>query len=168
MKTLVTSFATDKSGTVSIEHGLAIVGISLGLVVIIGHIGRQLNVLSKMVFTAERRRGRAPSDQILARSCAVIDLLIRSGHSEAQAIQVVTKRMLAVGIPPSLGKGHDVAGWKCLQQWRANLLEGAASEAARAEYHLFARQLENLPTCEVLEKELWDRRRAPLSWPISA
>jgi len=65
MKTLVTSFATDKSGTVSIEHGLAIVDISLGLVVIIGHICRQLNVLSKMVFTAERRRGRAPSDRLL-------------------------------------------------------------------------------------------------------
>jgi Flp pilus assembly pilin Flp len=60
MKTLVTSFATDKSGTVSIEHGLAIVDISLGLVVIIGHICRQLNVLSKTVFTAERRRGRGP------------------------------------------------------------------------------------------------------------
>jgi Flp pilus assembly pilin Flp len=161
METLATHFATDESGAVSIEYGLAIVVICL-LVLIVGHIGRQLNIVFKTVFRAERRRRRPPSDPILARSCAVIDLLVRSGYSEAQAIQAVTTRMLTVDISPSLGEGADVAGWRGLKQWRANLLEGVASEAARAEYHLFARQLKGRFAPEVLEKGLWDRRCARL------
>jgi Flp pilus assembly pilin Flp len=162
MKTLVTGFATDESGAVSIEHGLAIVVICLYLVLVIGQIGGQLNVLFKMAFTAERRRGRPPSDQILARSCAAIDSLVRSGYKEAQAIHAVTTRMLGAGISPSMGKGPNVEGWRRLKQWRADLLEGFASEVAYAEYHLFARQLKHLPAREVLEKGLWDRRRAPV------
>ena len=159
MRTLATRFATDQSGAVSIEYGLALMVVICFLVLIAGHVGRQLNTVFKTVFTAERRRRRAPSDPILARSCAVIDLLIRSGYSEAQAIHAVTNRMLAVDI--SGGKGADATGWRRLKQWRANLLEGVASEAAQAEYYLFARQLKGKLAREVLRKGLWDRR-APL------
>ena len=161
MKTLATRFAADQSGAVSIEYGLALIVVICFLALIVGHIGRQLNTVFKTVFTAERRRRRAPSDQILARSCAVIDLLIRSGYSDAQAIHAVTNRMLALDISPSCGKGADVTGWRRLKQWRANLLEGVASEAAQAEYYLLARQLKGQFAREVLEKGLWDRR-APL------
>jgi hypothetical protein len=67
--------------------------------------------------------------------------------------------MLAVDI--SGGKGAYATRWRRLRQWRANLLEGGASEVAQAEYYLFARQLNGQLAREVLQKELWDRR-APL------
>ena len=131
MKTLVTRFVTDESGAILIEHGLAIVVVIVLLVIglIVRQLNIQLNFLSKMAFTAERRRRRAPSDQILARSCAAIDLLVRSGYKEAQAIHAVTARMLAVDTL-SMGKGADVEGWRRIKQWRVNLLDGALKQRA--------------------------------------
>jgi Flp pilus assembly pilin Flp len=159
MRTLATRFATDQSGAVSLECGLTLMVVICFLVLIAGHVGRQLNTVFKTVFTAERRRRRAPSDTILARSCAVIDLLVRSGYSEAQAIHAVTNRMLAVDITG--GKSAEATNWRRLKQWRANLLEGVASEVAQAEYYLFARQLKGKMAREVLRKGLWDRRAPP-------
>jgi len=160
MEIFATHFATDESGAGSIGYGLAVAVICL-LVLIVGHIDRQLNTVFKTVFRADRRRGRAPSDTILARSCAVIDLLVVSGYNEAQAIHAVTTRTLKVDISLSLDKGI-AAGRRSLKQCRDNLLAGVASEAARAEYYLFARQIKGLLASEVLEQGLWDRRGAPL------
>jgi diguanylate cyclase with GGDEF domain len=46
----------------------------------------------------ERRKGEPPSDALLARVCAVIDLLVASGLSEEGAAQVMTRRMIAGGV----------------------------------------------------------------------
>lgn len=155
MKALATHFAKEQSGAVAIEFGLIIVIICLGIVVLASQAASQMNAVFKTLITAERRRRRHPSDQILARSCAVIGLLIKSGLSEEQALQVVSSQILAAGIAPP-----NTRGWKWLQLWRANLLDGVATEAACAEFHIFARQLEGTPAGIAVDQELWDRRRA--------
>ena len=157
MKASVRQFAMDESGTVLPAHSLVIVGvICVGLVLIVSRVGKQLSTLLKLM--AERRRRRSASDQVLARGCAVIDLLVRSGYGEAHAIKAVATRMQAADIL-SPDKDSDVRDWKWLDRWRGNLLGGRASEAACAEYRLCARQLEGTPARTAIDDELWDRRR---------
>jgi hypothetical protein len=50
--------------------------------------------------SANRRKRKPPSDILLARLSAVIDLLVKGGYDEAEAAQLVTRRLLAVGVPP--------------------------------------------------------------------
>ena len=148
----------DEWGTVLSAHSLVIVGaICVGLVLIVRHVGKQLNTFFKLM--AERRRRRSASDQILARACAVIDLLVRSGYGEAHAIKAVAARMQAADIL-SPDKASDVRDPKSLERWRDNLLGGRASEAACVEYRHCARQLEGTPARAALDEELWDRRQA--------
>jgi diguanylate cyclase (GGDEF)-like protein len=47
----------------------------------------------------ERRCGQPASDGLLARVCAVIDLLIASGFSEEVAAQLLARKMISAGIP---------------------------------------------------------------------
>jgi hypothetical protein len=44
-----------------------------------------------------RRRGGAPTEALLARISAVIDLLVKAGYDEGEAAQIVTRRLLAAG-----------------------------------------------------------------------
>jgi len=114
--------------------------------------------------SANRRRRKPPSDILLARLAAVIDLLVKGGHDEAEAAQLVTRRMLAIGVPPPQ-KGGDARGWKRLLAWRADLSHGIGSPEAKDEYSDFTRDIEAIPANErlkrVLDEELWDRRRKP-------
>ncbi len=109
-----------------------------------------------------RRKQRPPSDILLARLSAMIDLLIKGGHDEAEAAQLVTRRMLAAGVPPP-EKGGDARGWKRLLLWRENLSHGIGSREARDEYRDFSREIETIPASErlqrVFDERLWDRRR---------
>jgi hypothetical protein len=113
---------------------------------------------------ASRRRRRPPSEALLARLAAVIDLLVSGGYDEAEAAQLVTLEMLAAGIPLPQ-QGSDARGWKRLLAWRANLSHGVGSRAAKDEYRDFTRDIEAIPTHErlkrVLDEQLWDRRREP-------
>ncbi len=110
----------------------------------------------------ERRRRHPPSDILLARLSAVIDLLVKGGYGEEEAAQLVTRRMLAAGVPPP-HKGGDARGWKRLLAWRAALNQGIGSPEVKGEYREFSRDIEAIPAAErlkrVLETELWDRRR---------
>ncbi len=110
----------------------------------------------------ERRRRNPPSDILLARLSAVIDLLVKGGYGEDEAAQLVTRRMLAAGVPPPQ-KGGDARGWKRLLTWRAAFNQGLGSPEAKAEYREFTRRIEAITAGErlkrVLETELWDRRR---------
>src|SRR5512143_1188954 len=114
--------------------------------------------------SANRRRRKPPSDILLARLAAVIDLLVKGGHDEAEAAQLVTRRLLAVGVPPPQ-KGGDARGWKRVLAWRADLSHGIGSPEAKDEYSDFTRDIEAIPANErlkrVLDEELWDRRRKP-------
>lgn len=109
-----------------------------------------------------RRKRRAPSEALLARTSALIDLLIKGGSKEAEAAQLVMRRLMRAGIPPPK-KGGDARGWKRLLEWRTDLGNGLVSDAARQEYLDFTREIEAIPPAErvqrVLDWRVWDRRR---------
>jgi hypothetical protein len=112
----------------------------------------------------ERRRGGGPSETLLARASAVIDLLIRAGYEESEAAQIIMRRLIAAGVPAPV-KGGDARGWRRLLEWRADLLYGIASAEGKAEYEGFTKELEKIPAAErvqrVLDGKMWDRRRKP-------
>ena len=111
---------------------------------------------------ANRRKGRAPSQALLARAAAMIELLIKAGSDEAEAAQICMRRLMAAGIPPPL-QGGDARGWKRLLEWRALLSERLVSGGALQEYLDFTSEIEAIPPQErvkrVLDQRLWDRRR---------
>jgi hypothetical protein len=111
-----------------------------------------------------RRKRKPPSDILLARLAVVIDLLIKAGYDDAEAAQLLTRRMLAAGVPPP-EKGGDARGWRRLLEWRENLSHGIGSRDAKDEYRDFTRDIEAIPPSErlqrVLDERLWDRRRTP-------
>jgi len=112
----------------------------------------------------ERRRNRGPSETLLARVSAVIDLLVRAGYEESEAAQIIMRRLIASGVPAPV-KGGDARGWKRLLKWRADLLYGRTSEEGKAEYDGFTADLEKIPAGErvqrVLDERMWDCRRLP-------
>jgi hypothetical protein len=114
--------------------------------------------------TANRRKRRPPSENLLARVAAVIDLLVKAGSDEGDAAQTVMRRLMAAGVPPPQ-QGGDARGWKRLLMWRADLSHGLASAEAQAEYEDFTREVEAIPANErlkrVFDEQLWDRRRKP-------
>jgi hypothetical protein len=111
-----------------------------------------------------RRRGGAPTEALLARISAVIDLLVKAGYDEGEAAQIVTRRLLAAGVSPPT-KGGDARGWKRILEWRADLSHGVASDEAKWEYEDFTRELEAIPAGErvkrVLDEQLWNSRQNP-------
>jgi hypothetical protein len=113
---------------------------------------------------SNRRRGRPPSDVLLARASAVIDLLIKAGYDENQSAQMVMRLLMATGVPAPV-RGGDARGWKRLLEHRADFVHGVGSADALAEYQDFTREIEAIPAQErvkrVLEDQLWDRRRKP-------
>jgi hypothetical protein len=112
----------------------------------------------------DRRKHRPPSEVFLARVAAVIDLLIKAGHDESEAAQIVMRRLMAAGVPAP-EKGGDARGWKRLLEWRSALLYGLVSKEAQREYQDFTREIDAIPASErvryVMDARLWDRRRNP-------
>ena len=112
----------------------------------------------------EQRRGRGPSETLLAR--------VLRRHRSPRTSWLRGKRGRAdhyaeadrVGVPAP-AKGGDARGWKRLLEWRADLLYGLASEEGKAEYEEFTADLEKIPVGErvqrVLDGKIWDRRRKP-------
>ena len=87
---------------------------------------------------------------------------IKAGSHEAEAAQVVMRRLVAAGIPAPQ-QGGDARGWKRLLEWRTDLTNGLVSEKAQQEYLAFTRKLKTIRAPErvqcVLDEKLWDRRR---------
>jgi len=111
---------------------------------------------------ANRRKRLPPSEALLARISALIDLLIKGGSDDARAARTAMRRLVATGVPaPS--QGGDARGWKRLLEWRADLANGLVSDAARQEYLDFTSEMERIAPAErvqrVLDERLWDRRR---------
>ena len=123
---------------------------------------RQFMAQTQGSSVANRRKQRPPSDLLLARGAAVIDLLIKAGADEGEAAQSVMRRLMAAGVPPPT-KGGDARGWKRLLEWRTSLVHGLVSSEAQQEYLDFTREIDAIPAEErlktVLDDQLWDRRR---------
>ena len=113
---------------------------------------------------ANRRKQRPPSDVLLARGAAVIDLLVKAGADESEAAQAVMRRLMAAGVPPPK-QGGDARGWRRLLEWRTSLSHGLVSSDAQQEYCDFTREIDAIPANErvrrVLDEQLWNRRRKP-------
>jgi hypothetical protein len=113
---------------------------------------------------ANRRRQLPPSELLLARGAAVIDLLIKAGADESEAAQTVMRRLMAAGVPPPK-QGGDARGWRRLLEWRNALGHRLVSTEAQREFEEFTREIETLPADQrvsrVLDERLWDRRREP-------
>jgi hypothetical protein len=112
----------------------------------------------------DRRRSSAPSPTFLGRMAAVIDLLVKAGHDESEAAQIVMRKLIAAGVPAPT-RGGDARGWKRLLEARVDIVHGFGSEAAQQEYREFTREIEAIPANErvkrVVDERLWDRRRKP-------
>ena len=125
---------------------------------------RQLMTQMQGESIANRRKRRPPSESLLARGAAVIDLLIKAGHDESEASQIVMRRLVAAGVSPPQ-QGGDARGWKRLLEWRTELSHGLVSDEAQLEYRDFTREIDAIPANErvrrVLDEQLWDRRRKP-------
>lgn len=124
-------------------------------------------VESRGVSSAQnRRKNHPPSDALLARVSAIIDLLVKAGFEENEAAQTMMRRLLAVGVQPP-PQGGDARGWRRLLEWRSHLLHGIVSAEAKAEYEAFSEELEAIPASErikvVLDSNPWDRRRKKAS-----
>jgi len=116
----------------------------------------------------ERRRALPPSDALLARVCAVIDLLIASGLSAEVAAQAMVQRMIAAGVP--VPESEDAGNWwKSLLTWKLAFRNGAATDDTLREYQKVLAAIESLSPQErvelVLGNELWDRRHLDLHRP---
>ena len=108
----------------------------------------------------ERRGGAPPSDALLARLSAVVDLLVDSGLSEEGAARLMIDRIVSAGVfVPKVGS----ARWLDLLAWRTELRNGAAWEDVIQEYEEFAALIRAIPPHErvdrVLKDDLWDQRR---------
>ena len=73
---------------------------------------RQSMALAQGKGVPNRRKGQPPSDRLLARGAAVIDLLMR--------------RLLTAGVPAP-ERGGDARGWKRLLECRTALMQKSAS-----------------------------------------
>lgn len=109
----------------------------------------------------ERRNRRPGSERLVARVCAVMDLLIASGLSEEIAAQTMAQRLIAAGIPVPTEASGD---WcRCLLARREAFRDGAVTDEVLKEYQSVVAALESVAPYERVEwalaNELWDRRR---------
>jgi hypothetical protein len=74
---------------------------------------RQFMAQTKGQGAANRRKQLPPSDLLLARGAAVIDLLIKAGADESEAAQTVMRRLMAAGVPPPKQGGDARVGDAC-------------------------------------------------------
>jgi len=123
---------------------------------------RQMSATAHSEIASNRRKRRPPSEVLLARVSALIDLLIKAGSDEAEAAQIMMRKLVAAGIPPPK-QGGDARGWRRLLQWRTELGHGLVAERAQQEYQAFTRKIATIPAAErvqrALDQRLWDRRR---------
>ena len=113
----------------------------------------------------ERRCGQPACDGLLARVCAVIDLLVAAGFGEEVATHILARKMVSAGIP--FPKNTQSEKWDdYLMAWRTAFREGVASNGALGEYRNVIAAINSIPPKDrvdcVLESDLWNRRRTML------
>lgn len=114
------------------------------------------------LFQERRSTFSAPSDAVLARACATIDVLMSAGHTAESAAQIVARQM--VNARTSLpAEGGDARGWKRLLIWRERMLALKKPAAGWATYNDFVKSFEQIDRPALLRRamdgRLWDIRR---------
>jgi hypothetical protein len=117
----------------------------------------------------DRRQCQSPSDILLARVCAVIDLLIASGLSLETAAELMTEEMMIAGIPAPTAPGLTFC--QRLLAWRNDFAQNRTSPESRGEYEYFTAEIHGVPLQKRIEKvlgeSLWNRRQ-PCSQAVAS
>ncbi|MFN3867872.1 MAG: hypothetical protein ACK4MF_02265 [Hyphomicrobiaceae bacterium] len=114
------------------------------------------------LFQERRQVISAPSDSVLARAAATIDVLVTTGLLPDAAAQVVARQMVGAraGLP---AEGGDARGWKRLALWRERLQALKKPAGAWRAYTEFTKSIESMDRPELLRRandgSLWDIRR---------
>jgi len=120
----------------------------------------------------DRRERQPASDALIARVCAVIDLLIASGLDEDVAFEAMSQRLIVADIPVPNDRGATSSWRNYLREQREVLRNGTPTEGALTEYRSVVAALDAMAPHErvrwALENEVWDRRRTRPSFPSSA
>ncbi len=118
-------------------------------------------------YDREGRRGELEaSDDVMARACAIIDVLVQGGDTPEQAAQVITRQLLAAGIQLPMS-GGDARAWKRLLNWRNNLIHYKREGFAWNIYCSFKEELAHIPPEDRLRlavgERLWDQRNQEIA-----
>lgn len=120
----------------------------------------------------DRRKRQSASDALIARVCAVMDLLITSGLDEDVASKALGQRLIAADVPLPKSRKARTDWPNYLREQREVLRNGAPTEEAIVEYKGVVAALDAMAPHErvrwALGNEVWDRRRAKPSIPSSA
>ena len=115
-----------------------------------------------------RREMQPASDVLVARVCAVIDLLVASGLDEELAYEAMAQRLIGAEIPPP-NRGPESCWANCLRELREILRNGRPTEEALNEYKNVIAALDATAPHErvqwALDNEVWDRRQNRSSVP---
>lgn len=123
-------------------------------------------------YDRDGRRGEVKaSEDLMARACAIIDVLVQSGQSPDHSAQTITRQLLGVGIQlPECG--GDVRAWKRLLNWRNTLIHYTRSGPAWDAYCSFKEQLAGIPPEQrlrlVVGEHLWEKRQPEFTSQESA
>lgn len=114
------------------------------------------------LFQDRRAVASAPSEAVLARAAATVDVLMSMGHTAEGAGQIVARQIVnaRAGLP---NEGGDVRGWRRLLIWRERLLALKKPAAGWQVYCEFGKTIEAMPRPEAVRRAqdgtLWDIRR---------
>lgn len=111
------------------------------------------------------------SEELMARACAIIDVMIQSGDTNEQAAQVITRQLLALGIElPE--NGTDIRAWKRLLSFRNTLIHYMKEGPARETYSEFKELLSGIAPDQRMRRavgeQLWDRRESEFTEQTTA
>jgi hypothetical protein len=123
-------------------------------------------------FVRDARLGEMKaSEELMARACAIIDVMVQSGDTPEHAAQVITRQLIALGIELP-DHGGDVRAWKRLLSFRNTLIHYMHEGPVRKTYSVFKEQLTGIPPDQRLRRavgeKLWDRRESEFAAQHSA
>jgi len=115
-------------------------------------------------FVRDSRLGELKaSEELMARACAIIDVMIQGGDTPEHASQVITRQLIAMEIKlPE--HGGDVRAWKRLLSFRNTLIHYIQEGPVKEAYSSFKGQLSGIPPDQRLRRavgeRLWNRRES--------